>query len=28
MINTTVGDAAVVHMILDFIKTIDTKVIT
>jgi cytidylate kinase len=28
MINTTVGDEAVVHMILDFIKTIDTKVIT
>jgi hypothetical protein len=28
MINTAIGDEAVVHVILDFIKTIDTKVIT
>jgi len=27
MINTAIGDEAVVHMILDFIKIIDTKVI-
>ena len=28
MINTAIGDEAVVHMILDFITTIDTRVVT
>jgi hypothetical protein len=26
MINTAIGDEAVVHMILDFMKTIDVRV--
>jgi len=26
MINTTIGDEAVVHMILDFMKTFDARI--